>query len=140
MKIISYLIICSTSFLVLNFIKAPELDFEEPTETKILNNMADINNEEGHIMLMVRIKTNIGHEELVRRAHEREPQFAALPGLIQKYYIKINENEFGGVYIWESEEALAAYRKSELAATIAQAYGATEPPTIERLDILFDLR
>ncbi len=92
-------------------------------------------------MLIVRIKSKLPDEELIRRARERAPQFAALPGLIQKYYIKLKgTGEFGGVYIWDSVESLKAYRASTLAATIAQAYEAIEPPSIELIDILFPLR
>lgn len=96
---------------------------------------------ESAIMLIVRIKTNLSEEELIRRAKAREPQFEAIPGLIQKYYIRTgSEGEFGGVYIWDSEESLQAYRESELASSIPEAYEAIEAPTIEKLDILFTLR
>ena len=95
----------------------------------------------GRIVLIVKLKSALSEEELVKIAHERAPQFRAIPGLVQKYYVKLDEpNMFGGVYIWESEEALQAYRQSELAATIAQAYQVVEPPQIERLDVLFPLR
>ncbi|TNE59084.1 MAG: hypothetical protein EP344_09250 [Bacteroidetes bacterium] len=94
----------------------------------------------GAIMLIVRIKTNLSKEELLKRAHEREPQFAALPGLLQKYYIELGPQEYGGVYIWDSMESLAEYRASELAATIPKAYEATAPPSVELVNILFSLR
>ena len=97
--------------------------------------------DEGTIMLIVRIKTNLSEEELIKRAKAREPQFEAIPGLIQKYYIKIGvEGEYGGVYIWDSAESLQAYRESELASSIPEAYEAIEVPSIEKLDILFKLR
>ncbi len=95
----------------------------------------------GSIMQIVRIKTNMPEEEMLRIAHEREPQFAALPGLLQKYYVKLgNPNEFGGVYIWDSMESLKAFKESTLAATIAKAYQALEPPNVEIVDIMFQLR
>lgn len=54
---------------------------------------------------------------------KREEQFRAIPGLIQKYYVKLEQsNNYGGVYIWESMESLQAYRQSDLAASIPEAY------------------
>jgi heme-degrading monooxygenase HmoA len=96
---------------------------------------------EGTILQIVRIRTNLSEEELLKRARAREPQFEAIPGLIQKYYIKTgSEGEYGGIYIWDSAESLQAYKESELAASIPEAYNVIEAPSIEFLDILFQLR
>ncbi|RKD91112.1 YdhR family protein [Mangrovibacterium diazotrophicum] len=93
------------------------------------------------IMQIIRLKTNLSEEELLKRAHEREPQFKAIPGLVQKYYVKMGEpNSFGGVYVWDSEESLQTFRQSELAASIPKAYELAEAPGIEVLDVLFSLR
>jgi heme-degrading monooxygenase HmoA len=94
----------------------------------------------GTIIQIVKAKTNLSEEEFLKRAREREPQFEALPGLIQKYYIKIGSGEYGGVYIWDSPESLQAFKESELAATIGQSYEVIQAPTIEIADILFQLR
>lgn len=93
------------------------------------------------IMQIIRLKTNLSEEELLKRARIREPQFQAIPGLIQKYYTKMDEpGKFGGVYVWDSMESLQVFRTSELAASIPQAYELVEPPTLETLDVLFQLR
>jgi heme-degrading monooxygenase HmoA len=95
----------------------------------------------GTIMQIVKVKTALSEEEFLKRAREREPQFKAMPGIIQKYYLKLgSEGEYGGVYIWDSAESLKAFKESELAATIPQAYEAIEAPSIEIVDILFQLR
>lgn len=92
-------------------------------------------------MQIVRIKSELTEEQLLKIAREREPQFKSIPGLIQKYYVKFDApGEFGGVYIWDSRELLDTYIKSDLAKTIAKAYKAIEPPSIEFVDILFHLR
>lgn len=92
-------------------------------------------------MQIIRLKTKLSEEELLRRAKEREPQFAAIPGIIQKYYVKLGpEGEYGGVYIWDSVESLQAFKTSELATSIPQAYEITEPPSVEIVNILFQLR
>lgn len=101
----------------------------------------DNNSGKGTIIQIVRIKTALSEEEMLKKAREREPQFKAIPGLIQKYYIKLGTSgEYGGVYVWDSAESLQAYKASELAATIPQAYQATEAPSVEVFDILFQLR
>jgi heme-degrading monooxygenase HmoA len=95
----------------------------------------------GTIMQIVKAKTGLSEEEFFRIAKEREPQFKAIPGLIQKYYIKTKTpGEYGGVYIWDSIESLNKYKESDLAATIGKAYNTIEPPSIEIVDIVFELR
>lgn len=93
------------------------------------------------IIQIVRIESELSEEEMLAVAHERSDRFRALPGLIQKYYVKLGKpNHYGGIYVWESKEAMDAFRNSELAATIAIAYKASLPPTSETLDVLFQLR
>lgn len=93
------------------------------------------------LIQIVRLKSALSEEELLRRAREREPQFRAIPGLLQKYYAKLGESgSYAGVYVWDSGESLKAFRSSELAATIPGAYEVVQPPEIEVMDILFRLR
>lgn len=93
------------------------------------------------ILQIIRLKSNLPEEELLKRAKEREPQFQAIPGLLQKYYVKMGaDGQYGGVYVWDSKESLQAYRQSELAAGIPAAYEILEAPNVEILDILFQLR
>ena len=93
------------------------------------------------ILQTVTFSSGLDEEELLQIARERAPQFQALPGLLQKYYVKGNEpGQYRGVYIWDSVESLEEYRRSDLAASIPTAYKALAPPTVERLEILFPLR
>jgi heme-degrading monooxygenase HmoA len=96
--------------------------------------------EKGTVMQIIRAKTELSEEEFLKKAREREPQFEALPGLIQKYYVKLGQGEYGGIYIWDSAESLKAFKESELAATIPQAYEVIQAPAVEIADILFQLR
>ena len=74
-------------------------------------------------------------------ARERESQFKAISGIVQKYYIKLSgPGEYGGVYIWDSLESLENFKNSELANSIPKAYKVIEPPSIEIVDIMFELR
>ena len=93
------------------------------------------------ILQFIRLKSNLPKDVLLRRAREREPQFKATPGLLQKYYVEIGtEGEYGGIYVWDSLESLKAFRESDLARSIPGAYEVTEPPNVEIMNILFQLR
>jgi hypothetical protein len=91
-------------------------------------------------ILYVRVKSEVDHEELERRLEERRPRFLEVPGLVQKIYGKDEASGYYcGIYFFESEAALAAFRDSELAKTIASAYEAVEVrPEVYR--VLYPLR
>nr|WP_299383078.1 YdhR family protein [Allomuricauda sp.] len=92
-------------------------------------------------MLIIKLKSNLPEEELLKRAKQREPQFKAIPGLLQKYYVRLGKaGEYGGIYVWDSPESLQSYRESDLAKSIPGAYEITEAPNMELMDILFQLR
>ena len=77
----------------------------------------------------------------MRIAEERAPDFEALTGLQQKYYLQDpGTGEIGGLYLWESSEAFDAYRNSELRASIAEAYQAVGEPRIEVYRVVKTLR
>lgn len=93
------------------------------------------------IIQIIRLKSNLPEEELLRRANKREPQFKAILGLLQKYYVKLNQpGQYGGIYVWDSPKSLQSYRESDLAKSIPEAYEIVEAPNIEIMDILFQLR
>ena len=50
------------------------------------------------ILQIIRLKSNLPEEELLKKAKEREPHFKAIPGLLQKYYVKTSDTgEYGGI-------------------------------------------
>jgi hypothetical protein len=78
-------------------------------------------------ILFVRVTSDLDPEERERRALERRPRFREVPGLIQKIYGRgPTSGDVCGIYFFESEAALAAYRDSELAMTIPTAYEAVD--------------
>jgi hypothetical protein len=90
-------------------------------------------------ILYVRVKSNLDSEELDRRVLERRPRFRAVPGLIQKIYGRDEATgDMCGIYFFESGEALAAFRDSELAKTIPSAYEAVEVRP-EAYEVLYPL-
>ena len=97
----------------------------------------------GHpkLVLLVRMKSALPFEEVTRVLEERAPEFRALAGLQQKYYLKDPATgEIAGLYLWESSEALAEYRESELRKSIARAYQAEGEPRIEVYQVIKTLR
>ena len=93
------------------------------------------------IIQTVRFKSGLSDAEVQQVMEERAPQFRALAGLLQKYYLRdVQTGEVGAVYIWDSEESLHAYRESELARTIASAYKAIERPRVEINECVLTLR
>ena len=92
------------------------------------------------IIQIIKLRSSLPEEELLSRAREREPRFSAIQGLIQKYYVKIDEGQYGGIYIWDSKDSLQSYQESDLAASIPEAYEITEAPAIELSKVLFQLR
>ncbi len=93
------------------------------------------------ILQIIKLKSDLPEEELLKRAKEREPQFQSIPGLVQKFYVKTSEEgEYGGIYVWDSQESIQLYQKSELAQSIPEAYAIKEAPSIEIMDVIFQLR
>lgn len=90
-------------------------------------------------ILFVRITSALDADEFDRRLRERKPRFLEVPGLVQKLYGRDPATgDVCGIYFFESHEALAAFRQTELAKTIASAYEAKEVRR-EVYDVLFPL-
>lgn len=63
-----------------------------------------------HVLTVTFGLNGLSAEEYAALSAQAAPHFAALPGLISKHWL--NEpasNTYGGVYLWESREALEAY-------------------------------
>jgi hypothetical protein len=90
-------------------------------------------------ILFVRIKSGLDTAEFDRRLVERRPRFRDVPGLMQKVYGRDPATgEVCGIYFFDSGEALAAFRETELAQTIPTAYEAVDVRR-ETYDVLYSL-
>ena len=91
-------------------------------------------------VLFVRIKSALDFEELERRLQARKPGFLETPGLLQKIYGRDPASgDICGIYFFKNQQALDAYRDTELAKSIPQAYEATDERR-EVFDVLDSLR
>ena len=83
------------------------------------------------IVQLVRFRSALSDEEVRATYARRAPSYRDVPGLRQKYYLTYPTGEHGAVYVWESPEDLAAFRRSELARTMREAYRLEGDPQVE---------
>ena len=92
------------------------------------------------IVQFVQFESALTEEEVVQVARDRQDEYAATPGLVQKFYLKLGKpNHYGGFMIWETPEALQAFRESELAKTIPASYKVIGAPDVDIHEMLFPL-
>jgi hypothetical protein len=92
------------------------------------------------VVLFVRVASKLGAEELEHRVLDRRPDFLEVKGLIQKIYGRDPvSGDWCGIYFFENQEALAAFRETELAKSIPAAYEATEVRR-EVFEVMYPLR
>jgi heme-degrading monooxygenase HmoA len=93
------------------------------------------------IVQIVRFKSGLSDEGVLEMYKARAPRYRALKGLIQKYYLRFPATgEHGAVYVWESEDALKAFRESDLGRTIANVYQIQGEKDAEMAEVLMLLR
>jgi len=93
-------------------------------------------------VLSVRFKSTFGAEQLIQLFEKDLDLFHNVPGLVEKYYIAEEGTGInGGIYVFDSSAAKAAFLNSELAKSIPGRYGVV-PDTlrIEQLDVTIDLK
>jgi heme-degrading monooxygenase HmoA len=88
------------------------------------------------LVQIVRYRSRLTDEDVLATVESRAPEYLAVPGLLQKYYLRFPETgEHGGVYLWASTESFQGFRESELARTIPDAYRVEGPPQVELADV-----
>jgi heme-degrading monooxygenase HmoA len=93
------------------------------------------------ILQIVRFKSALPEEQLLKVSEERAPRYRALKGLVQKYYLRYNEpGEYGAVFVWESEAALKEFQESELRQTVPAVYQVQGAPDIRTAELMMTLR
>jgi heme-degrading monooxygenase HmoA len=93
------------------------------------------------IIQLTKFKSTLSEQEADQVMHDRSPLFREVPGLIQKYYIKDEKTgERGAVYVWESEAAMLAFRQTDLAHSLSEAYQVEGQRQAEIFDVAHVLR
>jgi hypothetical protein len=75
---------------------------------------------------IVRFRSALSDERITELFHARAPEYLAIPGLLQKYYLRLRSGEYGGVYVWDSAAAMERFMASELARSICAVYRVEE--------------
>lgn len=91
------------------------------------------------IIHIVRFTSALPSERVQDLFAARAQHYAAVPGLLQKYYLRYHNGQHGGVYIWDSPESMQAFRASELSRSICDVYQVTES-TLDIADVILALR
>jgi hypothetical protein len=90
----------------------------------------------GVLVQIVRYRSRLTDEDVLATVESRAPEYLAVPGLLQKYYLRFpTTGEHGGVYLWASTGSFQGFRESELARTIPNAYRVEGPPQVELADV-----
>jgi len=93
------------------------------------------------IVQIVRFKSGLPDAKVLDLYEARSPRYRALDGLVQKYYLRYpSTGEHGAVYVWESEEALQAFRRSDLGRSIGDAYQIEGEKVTENAEVVLTLR
>ena len=73
-----------------------------------------------HIQIIKFNLNGLSHEDYSGACNEIAQTFADLPGLISKHWLANEDtNTYGGVYFWESKEAMQTYLESEVFSQVA---------------------
>ncbi len=93
------------------------------------------------VVLVVKFGSSLPFDEVKKRYEARMPEFRALPGLLQKYYVhERSTGDVAGIYLWDSQESLDAYLASDLRKSIPAAYEVEGVPRAEAMEVVDILR
>jgi hypothetical protein len=91
------------------------------------------------VIHIVRFSSALSDERITELFHLRAPEYVAIPGLLQKYYLRFRSGEHGGVYIWDSAASMDQFMAGELARSICDVYR-VEESVLDIADVVLALR
>ena len=88
---------------------------------------------------MVNFKLNeVTRSDYDALLEQAAPQFPQIPGLKSKYYLADDEaNIYGGVYVWETRQAMLDYQAGEIYQGILDHPGLAEVTSVD-FDVIED--
>ena len=93
------------------------------------------------VVSIVRFTSKLSADEVQAKFEDRADSYRQVPGLVEKIYLRFRDTgEFGAVYVWESDDALARFRESELARSIPEAYRVEGAAEMELADVSLVVR
>jgi heme-degrading monooxygenase HmoA len=88
---------------------------------------------------LVRFTSALSEERIQQLFEARAREYAAVPGLLQKYYLRYQNGRHGGIYLWDSPQSMQAFRAGELSRSICDVYRVQES-TFDTADVVLVLR
>lgn len=91
-------------------------------------------------VLFVLYKSGLPMNEVLDLFNKRADKYREVKGLLQKLYIRDESTDHvGGIYIFDTKANLEAFRNSDLAKSISDAYKFVEPPTRRVFNVVLEL-
>ncbi|HEU4947211.1 MAG TPA: hypothetical protein VFT31_08665 [Kribbella sp.] len=78
------------------------------------------------IIHIVRFRSTLPDQRIAELFEARASEYLAVPGLLQKYYLRFRTGEHGGVYVWNSAAEMEEFMAGELAGSICDVYRVEE--------------
>jgi hypothetical protein len=91
------------------------------------------------VIHIVRFRSALSDERITELFHVRAPEYLAIPGLLQKFYLRFRSGEYGGVYVWDSVASMEQFMAGELARSICHIYR-VEDSARDIADVVLALR
>jgi heme-degrading monooxygenase HmoA len=87
------------------------------------------------IVSIVRFRSGLTDQQVQTLYEARADRYREVPGLMEKLYVRYRTGEHGAVYVWRDEDALEAFRASDLGRSIGSAYEVEGEPVAELADV-----
>lgn len=91
------------------------------------------------VIHIVRFRSALPDQRIAELFHARASEYLAVPGLLQKYYLRFRGGEYGGVYVWDSADSMQRFMAGELAGSICHVYR-VEESVRDIADVILALR
>ena len=91
------------------------------------------------VIHIVRFRSALPDQRIEELFEARAPEYLAVPGLLQKYYLRFRSGEHGGIYVWDHAASMEQFIASELARSICDVYR-VEESVRDVADVVLTLR
>jgi hypothetical protein len=91
------------------------------------------------VIHIVRFRSALADKRITELFRARAPEYLTVPGLLQKYYLRFRNGEYGGVYVWDTAASMERFMAGELARSICDIYR-VEESTRDIADVVLALR
>ncbi len=96
--------------------------------------------EEGILIIhIVRFTSALAGQRVEDLFAARLSEYRTVPGLLQKYYLRFDNGQHGGVHVWDSPESMHTFRTGDLGGSICDVYQVQES-TLDVADVVLALR